>query len=221
MGSNRALIRYRLRRSLRDQSDEKWDDDDINDVINEAINEAWPSWFEFQVDSTTVTIATNTFTYALPTTCERLCQVWLEQDTGLPYVRVQTWRMARDVSVLGAITPTIYLDNNNVYTVGKTLRLVYEAKCPELSDDTTETTIPLGFLMPKARSILLQTMMHGGPAYSTDFYNRQMQWNQQIAEDFRNRNAMQPLSMHVSSDPDWAAMDQYAAPYVSGRIRLE
>lgn len=221
MANTRDVIRYRLRRSLRDLADEKWQDDEVNDAINEAINEAWPSWFDPQVDTTTVTIATNTFSYALPTGCERLCQVWLEQDSGLPYVRVWNWRVARDVSVAGAVTRTLYLDRSNEYTTGKVLRLVYEAKCPELSDDTTETTVPFGFLIPKARSILLQTVMHSGPAYSTDFYNKQMAWNQQIAEDFRQRNAMQPLSMHVNYDPETFVMDQYAAPYISGRIRLE
>ncbi len=219
MANTRSVIRNRIRRSLRDLADEKWQDEEIDDAINEAINETWPSWFDPQVDTTTVTIATDTFTYALPTDCERLCQVWLEQDTGLSYVRVWNWRMTKDVSAAGAITPTLYLDRNNEYTTGKTLRLVYEAKCPELSDDTTETTVPLGFIIPKARSIMLQSFMSKSPGFSTDYHKLQMTWNQQIAEDFRGRNSMQHLSMHVNEYPDTAGGDQDAIPDGAGRSR--
>jgi hypothetical protein len=142
--ATRLALRQRLRRKDADTGVDKWDDDEMNDAINDAINAAWPSWYVLKTDTTTVTTATDTFTYTLPTDCEFLAEVWLEQESTTPHERLYHVRVARNTTA-GVVAHTIYLDRANNYESGKTLRLVYEARAAELDDDTTSTSIPTGF----------------------------------------------------------------------------
>jgi len=119
----------------------------------------------------------------------------------------------------GTITYSLYLDRNNQYETGKTIKVVYEAPPPELSNDTDDTIVPLAFLIPKAKAYLYQMQMESAPASSTDVYKTMMSWSQQLAEDVRARRAMQHMISHVHYDAEEGGVDLYAVPGVIDRHR--
>ncbi len=215
--ATRLVLRNRIRRSMRDLEEPRWTDDEINDAINWAVNDAWPSWFVVKQD-TTNTVASNTFIYALPTDCYWAAQVWLEQDTDLPYRPIVSWRQMATTSATGTVTYSLYLDNAETYETGKTVKVIYEAIPPELANDTDNTVVPDDFIIAKAKSYLFEMLMNEGPAQDVDHAKTLMQWNQQLAEDVRTKRGRRHIisTVHVGGI---ATLDLLSMPGIVGKYR--
>lgn len=217
--ATRAELRERIRRMMRDEAENLFQDELINDAINFALGEAWPSWYIAQEDITSIPIVADTFRYSLPSDCEFLAQVWLQRGTNEPYTRLVDWRTQDETSSTGALTHYLYLDQNNNYEAGKYLRLIYEAKPPEITNDTDDTVVPTAFLIPMASSYLAESMIHSGPGKDVEHWKMLMQWNKQRAEDVRSRQSMQHISSTITYRVSPGAVDIYAQPGLIGRVR--
>lgn len=215
--ATRLVLRSRIRRSMRDLQEQRWTDDEINDAINWALNDAWPSWFAVKQD-TTNTVAANTFIYTLPTDCYWVAQVWLEQDSDQPYRALAAWRQVPSASATGTDTYYLYLDNALSYEAGKTIKVIYEARPPELSNDTDNTLVPDDFVIAKAKTYLFEMLANEGPAQDVDAVKSLMQWNQQIAEDIRVRRGRAHILSHAHTS-GIATLDLLAIPGIVDRYR--
>jgi hypothetical protein len=216
--ATRAELRLKLRRKMHDEDTNLFQDALLNDAINAAVDAAWPSWYIGQED-TSIAIASNTFRYALPGDCESLSQVWLQQATSDPYARIWEWRWARETSGTGTVTSYLYLDRSNNYETGKLLRLLYEARPQSLDNDTDSTSVPTEFIIAKATVYLGESMLFEAPGKDVEMWQRVMQWNQQIAEDIRNRRRMQHQPSHIHQDIAGGSVDIYSQPGLVGRVR--
>ena len=216
--ATRKVLRDRLRRKMRDLEQARWSDDELNDAINFAIGDAWPSWFELK-QGTSSTVASNTFIYTLPTDARWVTQVWLEQSSSQGYIPLTNWRQSASTGSTGTIAYYLYLDNNNSYEAGKTIKVIYEAAPPELANDTNNTVVPTPFILAKAAMYLYEMEVNSGSALDTSIVKQQLQWNQQIAEDIRVRQSMNHTISHIHTDMGMTAVDMLALPGVVGKVR--
>jgi hypothetical protein len=203
-----------------DLDEDRFSDDEIHDAINEALNDSWPHWWE-QKEDATETIATNTFIYTLNTDCEQVLQVWLERTSGESYRPLRNWRFDRVTGSTGTIAQYLYLDRNNHYESGKTLKVSYLAKPSELSNDTDNTNVADQFILYKARSVLYELeASKEAPIQDIDHLWRMVQWNQQKSEDARLRLAPNKPISHIHYDTrDGGGEDILSIPGVVDRYR--
>ena len=213
-------LRNAIRRQLRDESAEKWTDPLLNDAINNAIEESYPAWYELQIDSTTVTTAASTYSYTLPSDCEYLAQVWIEEGENVPYGKLVNWRVGHDVSSTGTVVRTLFLDNAGNYGAGNAIRLVYLAKPHALASDSDSTTVPSSYVQLMALVYLAQMMITEGPGHDVDHWRTMMAWAMQRADDIRKNQAMQlPIShVHYSTG---GVVDVLNQPGIVGRVRAD
>jgi hypothetical protein len=169
---------------------------------------------------TTHTIATNTFIYALPSDCERVLSVWLEQDSGQPYLEIKAWHVADSTSATGTITHNLHLDQNNSYEADKTLKVFYLGKPAELSNDTSETVVMDSFILAKAKSLLYeQRISKDAPAQDIEALEKMMQWNMQVAEDLRKYAPNKPVASAHWRPESEKTEDIYARHGIVDRVR--
>jgi len=215
-----ASLRKTIRRQLRDESEEKWTNDLLNDAINNAIEEAYPAWHELQIDSASVTTAASTYSYTLPTDCEYLAQVWIEEGENVPYGKLVNWRVGHDVGSTGTVVRTLFLDNADNYGAGQSIRLVYLAKPHALVSDTDSTIVPTSYVQLMALVYLSQMMITEGPGQHVDHWRTMMAWAMQRAEDIKKNQSMQlPIShVHFSTG---GVVDILNQPGVVGRVRAD
>jgi hypothetical protein len=217
--ATRATLRNQLRRFFRDEDASKFTDEIIHDAIDFAIDEAWPWWFELMEDNTTITIATDTFSYALPSDCEELLQVHLERTSNEPYAPRVDWWWYQDTSSTGTVTKYLYLPQSNSYEDGKVIRLVYTAKPHNLASDTDSTTLPSPYVMAQAKVYLCEAMITMGPGKDVDHWKMLMSWNMQRADDIRNNMRQQRPPGHVHFREWDPAIDIYAQPSIIDKRR--
>lgn len=216
--ATRLVLRNRIRRSIRDLEEERWDDDEINDAINGALNDAWPSWYVVK-QSTSNTVAADTFIYTLPTDCEWVAQVYLEGDSNVAYKPLVAWRQVPSTSATGTASYLLYLDRANDYETGKIVKIIYEAKPPELGNDTDNTLVPDAFILAKAKAYLFEMLLNEGPAQDIDSAKTLMQWNQQIAEDVRQKQGRNHIMSQVHQSDGGFTVDLLAIPGIVDRYR--
>jgi len=205
-----AALKEQLRRALRDESGTVYSDDLLVDAINTAIESAWPLWYDVHEDTTTVTIAANTFRYTLPSDVEYLAQVWLEQSSSEPYIPLRDCRWAAETSSTGSITKYLYLDKSANYETGKAVRLIYESQPQTLSASTDATSVPTPYVIPRACAYIFQRDMIEGPGKDTDHLKNMVALNLELADDYLQKARRNHITGHVHYSTSEGGWDIYA-----------
>lgn len=104
----------------------------IKRAINRAIGHA-DRWFKTVTDTTTITLDTDDYDYALPSDVIHLVQVWLRDDTDDPWREVspQMWRVSGEPGSM-----VLYFDAFEGMDDGYTVRLEYTAYLDTLDSDS-------------------------------------------------------------------------------------
>lgn len=110
--------------------------DDILSAINHAISDVWSEVPRTTTDTTTITAASTTYEYALPSTCLRLIRVDSRTSSTQPYEKLNNWRVVENGS-------TKYLYLFSAPTDGDTVRLHYIAE-PGTMDEDSDTLAGVG-----------------------------------------------------------------------------
>lgn len=112
--------------------------EDMADAIAEAIRQAGDKWLVPESDTTTLTIAANTFEYSLPAAVVALLNVMRRDSSTEPWQNVnpQHWHMA---GVAGA--QILYLTSLLGLGTGDLLRLDFLKRLTALSTDATELDV--------------------------------------------------------------------------------
>jgi len=100
-------------------------------AINAAILAAGETWLVFKSDTSTVTLADDTYTYSLPSDLVSLRSVWYRDDTDEPYKRVDAWRVTKTPGA-----QELHLDSLDGLDSGDALKLDYLARPSLLTSDS-------------------------------------------------------------------------------------
>jgi len=217
--ATRAELEEQLRRQLRMQRDAQLSPDLLYDAINDAIIRAWPNWYEFKIDSTTVCIAADTFAYTLPSGVEYIVSVELEGDSSEAWETLRDWHTFKNTSSVGALTDYLYLPNASSYEAGKYVRVSYEAKPHALASASDNTTVPTDYIIAGVRAYLAYEKMMQGPQKDTAHWEFIWRAAKQDADDIIQRSAMphKPSDIHFTT---WGrGVDIFAQPGIIDRHR--
>jgi len=114
-------------------------DSEVDEAINRGIYKVWPYVAPVKMDTSTITLDSQTYEYALPSDCAYLKRVDYQSTTGQPYKVEHGWRVVDNVvsttvEAVTTITHPRYLYLYSPQATG-TLRLHYIANPVELSSD--------------------------------------------------------------------------------------
>lgn len=151
MATTRDQLLDRIRRQFKGTAG----DTTIIEAINEAIRGA-EHWMVPKTDTSSVTIASETYAYALPSDLLVLLQVWARDAADDPWreVPAHMWRVE---GLYG--TQFLYLDSLEGLTTSTAIRLEYLTRLSELS--TPSATLNIGELMePLIVNYVVQYALH-------------------------------------------------------------
>jgi hypothetical protein len=110
----------------------------IERAINAAIREAGTRWWVPSTDTSTITLAANTYSYSLPTDVVYIVDILYRSASDDPWESIETsnWYVA---GAPGA--QTLYLYDIGDYDTGDVLRVDYQVRLSELSADASTLDI--------------------------------------------------------------------------------
>ena len=139
-----GLTRSELREELGLLAGTFWSEAEMNGALNRAIDSAWPQICQIKEDDS-ITLATGYYTYALTETDiteKGIYQVWIERTNA----RDLCCRRVLQDCVDGQWRLHFPADHISSYN-GQGVIAKYHARWPRLTDDSTETEIPGGYLV--------------------------------------------------------------------------
>lgn len=150
--STGAQLVSRLKTAVMDTGDTIWSAADKLQALNDAIDLLWP---HIQlITSTTITTVSGTQYYTLPAGAERVYQLYIDLGTTNNSFETSVfgWRVRHDVSPKKLSLPVGGSDSqigsipNDLargltgYPSGKTVRVIYGARLPQIANDATAWT---------------------------------------------------------------------------------
>jgi len=189
-------------------------------ALNAALDAAYPSLHELVNDITTLTVVTDQYNYAAPSTIEKLWRVEIESETndGV-YIPIRKWRMIDNANF------RVY--DINSHSSGQVIKCVGTAHFSDLTlSGNLDTDFPdtdhnaVEYLRKKAMSLLItdvQAQLARRDSFKgiTDsFQNSQPFMSIATAKEMKKeaeellKKAKMPLPQHFTPDPGMYYMDK-------------